>query len=177
MRLTNQQAESTFQQALLARMPARGTLYRAEFTQRRGKHAGARTRYYLDGNVVLWLRDVARRDGKVLERIADLDNLWTADELPVTGVAGEGGVSFRRGKKPERLLERVITAFSRPGERVLDYFAGSGTTGAVAHRLGRRFTLVEAGEHARTLCLPRLERAIAAHGGGMTLAVVESRQP
>jgi adenine-specific DNA-methyltransferase len=167
MRLTNQQPESTFQQRLLARMREPGVLYRAEFVQRRGKHAGARSRFYLNGNVVLWLRDVAERDASgALWRVADLNNLWTAEEIPVTGVAGEGGVSFRRGKKPERLLERVITAFSRPGEHVLDFFAGSGTTGAVAERLGRRWVLVEAGAHARTLCEPRLARAVAASGGG-----------
>jgi adenine-specific DNA-methyltransferase len=156
MRTTNQQPESTFQQALLSRMPTRDVLYRAEFTQRRGKHAGARVRHYLNGNVVLWLRDVARIENNHLVRVADLDNLWTADDIPVTGVAGEGGVTFRRGKKPERLLSRVIEAFSQPGDWVLDFFGGSGTTAAVAERLHRHWVLVEAGDHAHTHCLPRL---------------------
>ena len=49
--------ESTFQQALLRRMPEPGRLYRAEYVQARGKHRGARVRHYLNGNVVLWLRD------------------------------------------------------------------------------------------------------------------------
>jgi adenine-specific DNA-methyltransferase len=166
MRTTNQQPESTFQQALLARMRGRDVLYRAEFVQRRGKHAGTRARHYLNGNVVLWLRDVARVEDQRLVRVADLDNLWTAEEIPVTGVAGEGGVSFRRGKKPERLLARVIEAFSQPGDWVLDYFGGSGTTAAVAERLGRRWVLVEAGAHARSHCEPRLERACLASEGG-----------
>ncbi len=165
-RTTNQQPESTFQQTLLARMPARHVLYRAEFVQQRGKHAGARARHYLNGNVVLWLRDVARVEDGRLVRVADLNNLWTADEIPITGVAGEGGVSFRRGKKPERLLERVIDAFSRPDDWVLDFFGGSGTTAAVAERLGRRWVLVEAGEHALTHCEPRLARSCAATDGG-----------
>jgi adenine-specific DNA-methyltransferase len=169
MRTTNQQPESTFQQELLRRMPARDVLYRAEFVQPRGKHAGARVRHYLNNNVVLWLRDVARIDDDRLVRVADLNNLWTAEEIPVTGVAGEGGVSFRRGKKPERLLARVIEAFSRPGEWVLDFFGGSGTTAAVAHQLGRRFVLVEAGAHCLTLCRPRLERA----GAEFVVATVE----
>jgi adenine-specific DNA-methyltransferase len=175
IRLTNQQPESTFQQRLLARMPARDVLYRAEFQQRRGKHAGLRRRYYLNGNVVLWLNDVAELDDGALVRVADLDNLWTTDEIPVTGVAGEGGVSFRRGKKPERLLERVIGTFSRPGEWVLDFFAGSGTTGAVAERLGRPWVVVEAGAHARSLCEPRLGRAVLASGGGFEVMTVVRR--
>ena len=105
-------------------------------------------------------------------RVSDLNNFWTADEIPATGIAGEGGVSLRRGKKPERLLERVIEAFSRPGERVLDFFAGSGTTGAVAERLGRSWILVEAGPAARELCEPRLVRAVSASGGGFAVAMV-----
>jgi adenine-specific DNA-methyltransferase len=157
-RTTNQQEESTFQQKLLSRMREPDVLYRAEFVQQRGKHRGRRVRYYLNGNVVLWLKDVAKVDAGRLVRVADLDNLWSADDIPVTGVADEGGVRFRRGKKPERLLERVIDAFSREGEWVLDFFAGSGTTGAVAARLGRRFVLVEAGEQARSHCEVRLLR-------------------
>lgn len=172
MRLTNQQPESTFQQELLRRMPERDVLYRAEYTQERGKHRGARVRFYLNGQVVLWLRDVAElRDGRLV-RIADLSTLWTADEIPVTGIAGEGGVAMRRGKKPERLLERVIGAFSRKGEWVLDFFGGSGTTAAVAERLGRRWVLVEAGDHALTHAEPRLGRAIAHTGGSFTTAKV-----
>ena len=159
MRLTNQQPESTFQQALLARMPARGTLYRAEYVQARGKHRGPRTRYYLDGNVVLWLRDITTFDDGRLVRVADLNNFWTADEIPATGIAREGGVVLRRGKKPERLLERIVSTFSREGELVLDFFAGSGTTGAVAARLGRGFVLVEADPAQHALLMTRLANA------------------
>ena len=156
MRTTNQQAESTFQQALLRRMPEPGRLYRAEYVQARGKHRGARVRHYLNGNVVLWLRDVAALENGTLVRVADWNNFWPADEVPATGIAREGGVTLRRGKKPERLLERIVSAFTRPGEWVLDYFAGSGTTGAVAARLGRRFILVEATPAHLELCRARL---------------------
>ena len=164
MRLTNQQPESTFQQALLSRMPEPGTLYRAEYTQARGKHRGERRRWYLDGNVVLWLRDIAVVEAGRLVRVADLNNFWTADEIPATGIAREGGVVLRRGKKPERLLERVVGAFSREGDWVLDFFAGSGTTGAVASRLGRRFIVVEADPAQHALCVTRLGNA----GAGFT---------
>jgi adenine-specific DNA-methyltransferase len=158
MRTTNQQSESTFQHALLRRMKDPGVLYRAEYTQRRGKHRGARVRHYLNNNVVLWLRDIAVVENGQLIRVADLNNFWTADDIPATGMAGEGGVVLRRGKKPERLLERLISAFSLPGEWVMDFFAGSGTAGAVAHRLGRRFILVEAAAQTCDLAAGRLER-------------------
>ena len=72
----------------------------------------------------------------------------------------EGGVEFRSGKKPERLLEVVLRHFSRPGDLVLDSFAGSGTTGAVAQKMRRRWIMVELGEHCETHIVPRLRRVI-----------------
>lgn len=52
--------------------------------------------------------------------------------------------------KPEKLLKRIIALASDPGDLVLDSFAGSGTTGAVAHKMGRRWIMVELGEHCET---------------------------
>ena len=54
--------------------------------------------------------------------------------------------------KPERLIEQVLTLTSNPGDLVLDSFLGSGTTAAVAHKMGRRWIGVEMGEHAYTHC-------------------------
>jgi len=84
----------------------------------------------------------------------------------------EGGVDFRGGKKPERLLEIVLRHFSNSGDLVLDSFAGSGTTGAVAHKMGRRWIMVELGEHCHTHIIPRLKKVIdGADKGGITEAV------
>lgn len=74
--------------------------------------------------------------------------------------------------KPERLIQRVIELSTNPGDLVLDSFAGSGTTGAVAHKMGRRFILVELGEHVHTHILPRLRKVIDGEDpGGITAAV------
>jgi adenine-specific DNA-methyltransferase len=74
--------------------------------------------------------------------------------------------------KPERLLQRVIEMSSNPGDWVLDSFAGSGTTGAVAHKMGRRWIMVELGEHCHTHIIPRLKKVIdGADPGGITEAV------
>jgi len=62
--------------------------------------------------------------------------------------------------KPERLLNRIIHIATNPGDLVLDSFAGSGTTGAVAHKMGRRWIMVELGEHCHTHIIPRLEKVI-----------------
>lgn len=62
--------------------------------------------------------------------------------------------------KPEKLLQRILTLASSPGDWVLDSFAGSGTTGAVAHKMGRRWIMVELGEHCHTHTIPRLKKVI-----------------
>jgi len=74
--------------------------------------------------------------------------------------------------KPERLLERIIYIATEPGDWVLDSFAGSGTTGAVAHKMGRRWIMVEAREHCHTHVIPRLNKVIdGMDAGGITEAV------
>jgi adenine-specific DNA-methyltransferase len=62
--------------------------------------------------------------------------------------------------KPERLIYRVLHIATNPGDLVLDSFAGSGTTGAVAHKMGRRWIMVELGEHCHTHIIPRLQKVI-----------------
>lgn len=73
--------------------------------------------------------------------------------------------------KPERLIQRVIEISSNPGDLVLDSFAGSGTTGAVAQKMGRRWIMVELGEHCHTHIIPRLKKVIDGEDpGGVTVA-------
>ena len=73
--------------------------------------------------------------------------------------------------KPERLLKRVLEIATNPGDLVLDSFAGSGTTGAVAHKMGRRWIMVELGEHCHTHIVPRLQKVIVGQDpGGVTQA-------
>jgi adenine-specific DNA-methyltransferase len=73
--------------------------------------------------------------------------------------------------KPEALMSRIIRIATNPGDLVLDSFLGSGTTAAVAHKMGRRWIGIEMGEHAVTHCLPRLEKVIAGEQGGISKAV------
>ena len=73
--------------------------------------------------------------------------------------------------KPESLIQRVLEIATNPGDLVLDSFAGSGTTGAVAHKMGRRWIMVELGEHCHTHIVPRLQKVIDGQDpGGVTQA-------
>jgi adenine-specific DNA-methyltransferase len=74
--------------------------------------------------------------------------------------------------KPERLLNRILHLATNPGDLVLDSFAGSGTTGAVAHKMDRRWIMIELGEHCHTHIIPRMKKVIDGEDeGGITKAV------
>jgi adenine-specific DNA-methyltransferase len=74
--------------------------------------------------------------------------------------------------KPEKLLRRIIEIATNPNDLILDSFAGSGTTGAVAHKMGRRWIMIELGDHCHTHIIPRLKKVIDGDDqGGITEAV------
>jgi adenine-specific DNA-methyltransferase len=122
------------------------------------------------GNRVLRLADkVAERDGRRI-LVEPLTNVW--DDVPFQGIAREGGARFVRNKKPERLLARILSLQTDPGDWVLDPFLGSGTTAAVAHKMGRSWVGIERGDHVHDLCVPRLRRVLAGEDAtGVTRSV------
>ncbi|MEX1096276.1 MAG: site-specific DNA-methyltransferase [Planctomycetales bacterium] len=103
---------------------------------------------------------------------------WTADDAGHNQEAKRdhlnkllAGIEPFPTPKPERLLQLVLSIATNPGEIVLDSFAGSGTTGAVAHKMGRRWIMVELGEHCHTHIIPRLKKVIDGEDtGGVTEA-------
>lgn len=125
---------------------------------------------FIGGERVLYYKERLKEiDGSMLpgELITDI---WT--DIPVEGLASEGGVEFPKGKKPEKLLQRIISLTTNRNDLVLDSFAGSGTTGAVAHKMGRRWIMIELGEHCHSHTIPRLQKVIdGADPGGITEAV------
>lgn len=103
---------------------------------------------------------------------------WSNDEVGNTQESKKEGIALFGAKdvfdtpKPERLLSRILQIATNPGDLVLDSFAGSGTTGAVAHKMGRRWIMVELGEHCHTHIVPRLKKVIDGKDqGGISKAV------
>ena len=87
-----------------------------------------------------------------------LTNLW--DDILSNNLHKEGGIDFPKGKKPEALLKRVLELSTQSGDLILDSFAGSGTTAAVAHKMGRHWISVELGNQCETHIFPRLRRVV-----------------
>ena len=144
-------------------------LYSYVHTPSKGKYAGKPTKFYVyNKEGILFLSDVAEiteiedEDGNVvkvpakLEIISNIfvDDLWQ-------GISKEGGVEFQQSKKPEQLIKRLLDLITTNNDLVLDIFSGSGTTGAVSHKMGRRWIMVEIGRQADKLIIPRLKKVIS----------------
>ena len=125
--------------------------------------------YFVGGQRILFYSDKLKFiDGKWVAG-EPLTSIW--DDILSNNLHNEGGVEFPKGKKPEALIKRCIELVTSKGDLVLDSFGGSGTTGAVAHKMGRRWIMVELGDHAVTHIVPRLTKVIdGTDQGGVTEA-------
>lgn len=102
--------------------------------------------------------------------------IWSYDEVGHNQDARKEVVAFNSEEvfatpKPERLIERVLTLATNSNDLVLDSFLGSGTTAAVAQKMGRRYIGIEMGNHAITHCVPRLKAVVDGEQGGISKAV------
>ena len=114
--------------------------------------------YLINGNRILFYKDKLKEINGKLTTAELVTNLWT--DMNYQGIANEGSVTFQKSKKPELQVKRILDMTTEPGDIVLDSFLGSGTTAAAAHKMDRKWIGIELGEHAYSLCLPRLKNVI-----------------
>ncbi|ELA8470245.1 site-specific DNA-methyltransferase [Vibrio alginolyticus] len=120
--------------------------------------------------VKLFLSEV--RDGMTPHNWWPHDDVGHTDEAKKEIIQLFGRQDVFDTPKPERLIQRILTIATNPGDLVLDSFAGSGTTGAVAQKMGRRWIMVELGDHCETHIVPRLKKVIDGEDqGGISKAV------
>lgn len=125
---------------------------------------------FIGGERVLFYKERLKEIDGIMLPAELITDIW--NDISVEGIAKEGSVNFPKGKKPEKLLKRCIEISSNPGDLVLDSFLGSGTTAAVAHKMGRKWIGIEMGEHAYTHCKVRLDKVISGEDkGGITKSV------
>ncbi len=113
-------------------------------------------------------------EGKQMLFLEDYTHEYLGDfwpDISTINLNKEGGVDFKRGKKPEALLERIISMASDEGDLIMDSFLGSGSTAAVAHKMRRRWIGIEMREQAETHCVPRLTGVIDGEQGGVSETV------
>lgn len=115
--------------------------------------------YFLNGGALSFYKNKLKVIDGELTPTELLTDVWV--DINFAGIAKEGDVQFKNSKKPEMLLRRIIESNTEVGDLVFDSFAGSGTTGAVAHKLNRRWIMVEFGRHADELIVPRMQRVVS----------------
>ncbi len=129
--------------------------YKPTSGRNRGKDT---TVHYLKGEQVNHLTNTTRLvDGNII-KFTILGSLWK--DIGWDGIANEGGVQLKFGKKPERLLSRIIDMTTKPNDIVLDFCLGSGTSVAVAHKMNRRWIGIEQMDYINTLAKVRLKNVV-----------------
>lgn len=179
---------------LTARNPYSKGIYAVRCPSGREIEGPPKGRYWAISEERFWELDADKRiwwgkDGNNMPRLkrflSDVQEgvvpqtIWSHEEVGHTQEAKKELLSYTSHvdevfmtPKPERLLKRVVEIATNPGDLVLDSFAGSGTTGAVAHKMGRRWIMVELGEHSHTHIIPRLKKVIDGEDkGGISEAV------
>ncbi|MCT0042173.1 site-specific DNA-methyltransferase [Weissella confusa] len=113
--------------------------------------------YYMkNGQAMLFMSErLIEVDGKPAFGTA-LTDIW--DDVLPNDLHNEGGVSFKKGKKPEKLIRRILELTSDEGDLVMDFFGGSGTTAAVAMKTERRFITIEQMEYIDDVLMERLKK-------------------
>ena len=142
-------------------------LFSIEYVPLKGKNAGKIAKYfYKNDNLIAWLKDVVQTDRGIIFKLDSLGTLW--DDIQYNNLTREGDVQFPQGKKPELLIQRILEMATNAGDLVLDFFVGSGTTAAVAHKMGRRYIGVEQMDYVQTLTVERLKKVIGGEAGGIS---------
>jgi len=125
--------------------------------------------YILDGGeIAFYSKKVREIDGCNVPAI-QLTNIWI--DVPYEGIASEGNVTLKGGKKPEKLIRRLIEMSTNKNDIVLDYHMGSGTTCAVAHKLGRRYIGIEQLDYGDNDSVERLRNVINGDTTGISKIV------
>lgn len=167
-RIAAQQEESSLQQKILSELSA-DTLYSVEYVPKTGKRKGQHIKsYYFNNGIILILSDYAEVEDNRIYRITPMNNFWSNDEIQITGIADEGQVTLRRGKKPELLLHRIIKMSTEPGDYVLDFCLGSGTTAAVAHKMGRKYIGIEQLDYSDNDSRTRVQNVLDGEQSGIS---------
>lgn len=147
-------------------------LFVFEYIPSKGKDKGILSQYLLyKGATITMLNKLVKIDERnkrlvKLEPISNIiiDDLWQ-------GISNEGGIQFKNAKKPETLIQRIIEISTNENDLVLDFFAGSGTTLAVAHKMKRSYIGIEQMEYIESITKERLKKVIEGEQGGISKAV------
>lgn len=115
--------------------------------------------------IAFYSKKIRNIDGEEVPTM-QLTNIWS--DISYEGIAKEGNVKLKGGKKPEKLIRRIVEMASNPGDIVLDFFAGSGTTASVVHKLGRQFITCDQLDSQIEMSMKRLKKVVDGDQSGIS---------
>ena len=118
--------------------------------------------------ILFYINKLKEVNGEIVTADA-LTTIWK--DIPFQGIANEGKVVLKKGKKPEKLIKRIIELATEKTDLVLDYFLGTGTTCAVAHKMGRRYIGIEQLDYGENDSVVRLKNVINGDQTGISKSV------
>lgn len=146
--------------------PGKVFVYKKEQDEANGEDAG----YIVNGGVLAFYSNKVRDVDGERTPTELLTDFW--DDISWAGIAKEGGVRLKNGKKPEKLIKRVIELVApEPDDIIMDFFSGSGTTAAVAHKMGKRYIAAEQLDYGDNDTAARLRNVIGGDQSGVSKAV------
>ncbi|EPI8606752.1 site-specific DNA-methyltransferase [Campylobacter coli] len=144
-----------------------------EYTPKSGRNKGVVYEQFYNGeklNLFAWLKDVVEIKDKQIFKKELAGTLWDF-AFAMTNLTKEGDTQFSNAKKPEALLQRIIEISTNENDIVMDFFAGSGTTLAVAHKMKRKWIGIEQMDYIESITKERLKKVIEGEQGGISKAV------
>ncbi|EAK5708368.1 site-specific DNA-methyltransferase, partial [Campylobacter jejuni] len=144
-----------------------------EYTPKSGRNKGVVYEQFYNGeklNLFAWLKDVVEIKDKQIFKKELAGTLWDF-AFAMTNLTKEGDTQFSNAKKPEALLQRIIEISTNENDIVMDFFAGSGTTLAVAHKMKRKWIGIEQMDYIETITKERLKKVIEGEQGGISKAI------
>ena len=166
---TTENAQTSIRNRLLDATDNDDTFYTIEYIPISGKNKGSVTNVSFIGRtkrLVSYLHHSCLIENKKILKKLKLGTLW--DDMSWSSVSSEGGVKLKNGKKPEDLLKRIIQMSTSKNDIVLDFHLGSGTTCAVAHKMGRQYIGIEQLDYGKNDSVQRLQNVIDGEQSGIS---------
>lgn len=116
--------------------------------------------------LVSFLKETTFIDEGVVYKTEKAGTLW--EDISWSSIKNEGGVTLDNGKKPEKLLQRIIASATEENDIVLDFFGGSGSTAATAHKMGRQYISIEQMDYIEDKIVERLNNVIKGDATGIS---------
>ena len=169
---TTENAQTSIRDRVFKAVGNDGCLYSAEYLPISGRNKGDLTKLMFIGNkkrLISFLKNTCEIKNKEIFKQLKIGSLW--DDMSWSSVFNEGCVTFTGGKKPEKLIQRILEMATKTGDIFLDYHLGSGTTCAVAHKMGRRYIGIEQMDYIQDIACKRLKKVISGEQGGISKTV------